>query len=123
MPNLEPAEPVVLNERGDVNVFRSIRSLIGHVEAIDVRDGVYEAFDATGRSIVLSAASDRAAVTYTVSPTADPERLRSVLLRFATRPRVATALPPEIDIGAATLAGLLDALLPKEKPRRRWFHR
>lgn len=123
MPSLEPAEPVVLDESGDVTVFASIRSLIGLVEAIDVRDGAYEAFDATGRPILLAATSDRARVTYTVGPTADPEHLHEILVRLAGHPRVAAMLPPGFDLERASLADLLAALVPKQKPARRWLHR
>jgi hypothetical protein len=114
MVNLEPAEPVVLDERGDVAVFASIRDLVGYVEATDVRDGIYRAFDASGRPILLAAASDRARVTYTVGPHADPGHLRDILVRFAKRSNVVSTLSPKIELDLASLEALLDALVPRK---------
>lgn len=119
----EPAEPVVLVEGNDVNVFASVRGLLGYVEASDVRDGAYEAFDATGRSIVLAAASDRGPVTYTTGPDAAPEGLRAALIRFGKTTPGARALGPAIDLDSVSLEDLLDALAPKKQRRRRWLRR
>ena len=55
--------PFVLVEGLDVTIHASLDSLTAFVEAQDVRDGVYEAFDAEGLEIKLAAASDAGPVT------------------------------------------------------------
>jgi hypothetical protein len=114
------ANPVVLVEGADVNVFASIGSLLGYVEAIDVRDGVFQAFDATGRAIQLAATSDRGPVTYTLGTVPEPELLRGLLAKAAKAyPQGRLDLNPE-QLDGASLDELLTALLPKPSPRRRW---
>ncbi len=115
----EPVGPVVLDERGDTYVFRSIRDLVGYVEAIDVRDGIFEAFDAADRPILLAAASDRSPVTYSLGSAADPERLRGILVRYARHPRIAATLPSSLVVEDASLENLLAALSPREQPSPR----
>jgi len=121
--SLEPAEPVVLEDGGDVIVFATIKKLIGYVEAIDVRDGIFEVWDATGRRILLAAASDRAPVTYAVGPDSDVEHLREILVRRARHPQIARTLPPAVHLDTVSLPDLLRILVPKERPPRRWFHK
>jgi hypothetical protein len=54
--------PYVLVEGLDIQTFPSLDSLVRQLEAQDVRDGAYEAFDGVGRAIELSAASDMSPV-------------------------------------------------------------
>lgn len=49
--------PYVLVEGLDVTLHPSLSELVGYVEAIDVLDGVYEAFDAEGTALKLQATS------------------------------------------------------------------
>jgi hypothetical protein len=71
--------PFVLVEGRDVSLHPSLEALTSHVEAQDVRDGVYEAFDSEGRQVRLAAPSDLSAVT---AEQGDPagDRLRVLLI-------------------------------------------
>lgn len=55
--------PFVLVEGLDVSLWPSLEALTNTVEAQDVRDGVYEAFDADGRVVRLAATTDSSRVT------------------------------------------------------------
>ena len=71
--------PFVLVEGRDVSLLPSLEALTSHVEAQDVRDGLYEAFDSEGRQVRLEAPSDLSAVT---AEQGDPagDRLRVLLI-------------------------------------------
>jgi hypothetical protein len=50
--------PFILSEYGsEQGVFPSLKALTDHVEAIDVRDGIYRIFDSTGRMAILHASA------------------------------------------------------------------
>jgi hypothetical protein len=44
---------LLLNESGEVRVYRSLDALVGSVESYDVADGIYTAWDIDGRRIEL----------------------------------------------------------------------
>lgn len=46
--------PVVLFDGGDLGMYASYSDLNGYIEAVDVDDGVYEAYDSAGRPLDLS---------------------------------------------------------------------
>ena len=46
--------PLVLFEGGDLTMYANYADLNGYVEAVDVDNGEYEAFDSAGRPIDLS---------------------------------------------------------------------
>jgi hypothetical protein len=73
--------PFVLVEGLDVSTHPSLDALTGHVEAQDVRDGVYVAFDGEGREVKLAADSDMSGVT---AEPGDPagDRLRAILIKY-----------------------------------------
>ena len=73
--------PFIVVEGRDVSMFPSLADLTGWVEATDVRDGIYQAFDAQGRVIELAAKSDVSAVTAKAGEPAI-ERLRSLLIDY-----------------------------------------
>lgn len=45
--------PVVLFDGGDLGMYASYSDLNGYIEALDVEDGVYEAYDSAGRPLDL----------------------------------------------------------------------
>jgi hypothetical protein len=88
--------PVVLFDGGDMSMYASYSGLNGYIEAVDVDDGVYEAFDSTGLPLDLSTyAGPKAYMRQTLVQVRDgvpPEiealekRLRDCV-RLSTRPR------------------------------------
>lgn len=73
--------PLFLVDGHDITLFPSVEALIAQLEAQDVRDGVYEAFDATGQTIVLTAASDTSPVHAEIGG-ANGARLRAILIAY-----------------------------------------
>jgi hypothetical protein len=89
--------PFVLVEGHDLLLFPSLDALVNWVEAQDVRDGVFEAFDGQGRAIDLTADSDEGPVV--ASPGAHAaDRLKVVLAEF-----VAEVGPLQIEAAAEDL--------------------
>lgn len=50
---------------GDVNFFSSVESLIGSIEAIDVKNGEYFCFTSDGREVTLRAMNTDSPITVT----------------------------------------------------------
>jgi hypothetical protein len=50
--------PIILVEHGDILIFRSVEDAELALEPIDVRNGEYVAYDAEGRTLVLSVIID-----------------------------------------------------------------
>jgi hypothetical protein len=49
-----PVLPLVVEADDGLHVFASVAALLGYVEAIDVAEGVYTAYDAFGRRLPLA---------------------------------------------------------------------
>jgi hypothetical protein len=47
--------PIIVAEGEDISVFESVKSAESYIEAIDVDDGVYQAWDSEGRVLTLTA--------------------------------------------------------------------
>jgi hypothetical protein len=91
--------PFVLVEEGhDVQFFPSLDALVSQVEAQDVRDGIYEAFDGDGRAIELTAASDLSLVMAKARAHA-ADRLKSVLVDY-----IAAVGPDRVGVAEQDLA-------------------
>jgi hypothetical protein len=98
--------PFVLVEGHDVQSFPSLDALVSWVEAQDVRDGVYEAFDGEGTAIELTAESDVGPVA--AGPGAHAaDRLKAVLVDFVTSVGPAQIGVAELDLATVDLAWLL----------------
>jgi hypothetical protein len=70
---------VLLEGQSHQGVFPSTAALLHHVEAIDVSDGAYTVFDATGRRMMLEAAPDRGPVTVAIAAEVEPSVLQAAL--------------------------------------------
>ena len=79
MPEL--TTPVFANENGDVSVFDSLEAMASYVEAIDVENGEYEFFDATGRRLAATVSDDEVAFDLDPGGSPDAERLEEILRR------------------------------------------
>jgi hypothetical protein len=72
----------ILNARGDVRFFEAAEELTSWVEAIDVRNGEFEALSSLGHPLSLHAVGE---IVTMDSPNGDPthkERLREVLVEY-----------------------------------------
>ncbi len=54
-----PTAPLLVWESGDLSVFDSVEHAENWFEAIDVADGIFKAFDATGRLLQLKVRSEK----------------------------------------------------------------
>jgi hypothetical protein len=59
--------------------FESVGTLLNYIEAIDVRDGNLDAFDAQGRQIELTADSDKGPINWAIRQERFPAELEELL--------------------------------------------
>jgi hypothetical protein len=59
MPGNNPTPPIFIVDGLDVGVFASLEEAVLQLEAVDVRNGEYSGYDATGRSILLTTDQDK----------------------------------------------------------------
>jgi hypothetical protein len=95
--------PVVVSEGGDLSMFDTAADLDGDVEAVDVRAGRYEAFDAHGTRLELTTSGSQVYVVSTGEPAIND--FRGLIVRYLAR----VSDPPDRsdDVGA-----LLERLRP-----------
>lgn len=83
-----PQPPIIIDENGDIELYASLREAALALEAIDVLNEEYEAFDRTGQILRLTAASIDAPVVISSDLSAGPapgqlkERLRGLAERL-----------------------------------------
>jgi hypothetical protein len=118
--------PIVVQKRDGIEVyfFEDAATASNHVEAIDVRDGVYVAFDADGLPLDLSAASDRSAVVIadSVGRAPEPETVQAMLRRHLAEMRKLRpdlfSTGTELDLAAASLPRLIQEMENLEETSR-----
>jgi hypothetical protein len=85
--------PIIVNENGDITAFESVTAAESYLEAVDVLNNEYEAFDSTGRRMTLRA--DRATGEVFISldrhARARPELLKQVLAEYLRRANLTDA--------------------------------
>jgi hypothetical protein len=112
-----PIPPLVLFEDLSYQlIFGSLRALLDHVEAIDVRNDEFTVFDRHARRVQLAADSDDGPVTAElVSPVGDGDALRDRLADLVRQGGPAKYSLIDADL---ELDGLLRAVWRREHPRR-----
>ena len=101
--------PFVLVEDLDVTMYGSLAALTGYVEATDVLNGVYEAFDAEGREVKLAASSASRPVTAEPGDVAG-SRLRALLINYVYAIGPARAGVTDPDLATVDLASIVRTL-------------
>lgn len=81
----------ILAEGGDVSFYETPDDIAAHVEAIDVREGIYRAWLADGSVITLDAPQKWGRVTAHISHDVDADGLRAKLLELARAVSLADA--------------------------------
>ena len=122
---MEIADPLILIEgeegpqegpprAGTPRVFDTVEELIAAVEAPDVRYGLYQAFDTTGRRLRLEAAGDSGPITATFEPGAYADELRTIIAAYLLRtPPPGPPIDPDLPLG-----GLVASLRRTNQDRR-----
>lgn len=114
--------PIIVNEHGDISIYRSVEQAERDLEAIDVQNGEYVAYDAQGQPLVLSVVVEEKAgplglfprhienVRMTEDPTAkaDEAGLRALLVQFLDRAGISLN-----DVRDEELSSFVNALVEK----------
>lgn len=74
--------PIIVSNRGDTEIFRSVEELQGYIEAQDVLDDQYLAYDSEGYILSLSVKAGIVIVQDTAPRTNDASNLQRILLRY-----------------------------------------
>jgi hypothetical protein len=100
--------PIITDDSGDIGVYRTVADACINMEAIDVRDGVYDVFDRSGRRLLVTASSEAVSIQLDPRAEPEPEELERRLRHFITRVGADRVGIP--DLQAAALSDLVDAL-------------
>ena len=86
--------PIIVNEHGDVQVFESVNDAETALEAIDVRNDEYVAYDADGQRLLVSVVeeNDHVQISYEEDRGNGREELKKILSVFLVR----TGHPDEV---------------------------
>jgi hypothetical protein len=116
-----PREPIIVDAKGDVEVFGSLAAAEAALEPIDVANEEYKIFDADGLLLAATIAIDGIHVRIVESspPDRQPEELVSVLRRFVSRLGNDLTGIAEEEIWRAPLVKLIDVIAGLEPYRRR----
>ncbi|GAA1211921.1 hypothetical protein [Rhodoglobus aureus] len=110
---MDAALPIVIDEEGNLMVYPTVEMACLEMEAIDVVDGVYEAFDGHGRRLKLVAHGEF--VSIAVPPDAHPEPAElERRLRKYIDPELAADLGIE-NVDDASLPALVHALFSYQR--------
>ena len=74
--------PIILNENGDMSFFADSTAAGRHTEAIDIKNGEYDVFDADGQVLSIAPNNQGGSISEKKPPEYAPERLREKLLGF-----------------------------------------
>ncbi|MBO9523632.1 MAG: hypothetical protein J7518_19035 [Nocardioidaceae bacterium] len=115
------ALPVVVDDHGALEFYESVERAESYLEAVDVANEEYRAYDAAGHMLLLKVVGARVRITGS-GDTPRPDAVRDLLVEFLGRigsERVGIEDPADLD-----LQSLAEALLAWTKPpqrSRRWF--
>lgn len=76
--------PVVVQADDGFEAFDSVDAACREMEAIDVQNGVFQAFDARGARLTVMASGDHVLLSQDIDEPADPDRLAEALREYLT---------------------------------------
>lgn len=100
--------PIVTDDHGDIALHGSVEAACQEMEAIDVRDGVYDVFDSRGHRLSLGVSGGLVQIWLDPQAEREPDELARRLRHFMTR--VGTDRVGVHDIEAASLDDAIHAL-------------
>jgi hypothetical protein len=80
-----PLPPIITDENGDIGFFASVAEAELDLEAVDVRDGIYDVFDSAGHRLAVTAEGESVRICSDQEASADPAELMNRLRRYAAR--------------------------------------
>ena len=98
----EPVPPIVTCDNGDVMLYPSIGEAELGVDAVDVRDGVYEVFDSVGHRLSIDAEGEKVWIGLNRELGSDEDELANRLRQFVRRvgaERIDMSSPENADLG------------------------
>jgi hypothetical protein len=112
----ELVAPFVVYENGDVMMFDELSALTSYLEHYDVRNGIYTAWDSSGRALLLCVGEKNEVFAVAGEKSeATRDDLRVVLLRFL---RIVRSEHPELDL-SPSLSSSLEELIAAVHPLSR----
>ena len=116
-----PREPIIIDAKGDVELFASLAAAETALEPVDVANEEYKIFDSEGVLLGAMVATDGIHVRIVESspPDRQPEELVSVLRRFLSRVGNDLTGMAEEEIWRAPLIKLIDVMKVLETHGRR----
>lgn len=80
-----PRLPIIIDDNGDINFFETLARVSYELEAIDVENDEYEAFDARGCVLTLLADEGEVRIVVPPVPVFHPDELAVRLKRYIER--------------------------------------
>ncbi|WP_159599631.1 hypothetical protein [Agromyces humi] len=117
VPVADAQPPIVIYGDGLCEVYLTVAAACQALEAVDVNDGLYEAFDCTGRALLLVTKQHAVSIDVPPNSAAEPAALARRLrdyIQVVGADRVGIA-----DLVDASLSVMLDALLSFQRRKAR----
>lgn len=98
-------KPIILCENGDVMLFNTVQDMLNYIEPVDVRDDIYEAFDANGRILKLLVndyTSESLRISVEATGRTSPDSLKKELVKFAK------SVDESFDVSGDSLEAILE---------------
>ena len=99
--------PVIINENGDVSVYKTADAAAQNLEPIDVENNEYTAFDSEGYPLQLTPGQHTVSIPGRTGAAADPDTLAKILRSFLQRAS-GQPVPRELSTPSALLALYID---------------
>jgi hypothetical protein len=93
--------PIIANNRGDVSVFATAGDATSYAEPIDIRNGEYEVYDASGRHLAFQVIGNRATLI-----SLEDQPTKQAVLAELLRKHI-SHIPGHADVSAMTLGELI----------------
>jgi hypothetical protein len=96
--------PLILDNKGDMLIFRTTDAALAYAEVVDVEAGEYQAFDSEGRMLTLGTGKSgrfgkkRVIVTVVEEPPRHQAELKARLLRFMLRAGIPVDASGDLDV-------------------------
>lgn len=106
--------PIFAVEGGDVHMFMTKEDAEAYLEVVDVNDGVYHVYDATGTGVSVRVHGNRVELGETANRNGSAQLMRAIQTYLLAVPQ-GRRLLTDADIPQATLKRLVDEMVHVER--------